>query len=99
MGCCLGVIALIFPRVALAVMWLSGYGGRAFDSVLWPVLGFLFMPYTTCAYAFAVNSLGGLQGWGLAAVIAGVLLDFGSHGGGARSGHSYYQRVRVHRYD
>jgi len=67
--------------------------------VLWPVLGFLFMPYTTCAYAFAVNSLGGLQGWGLAALIVGVLLDLGSHGGGASSGHSYYQRVRVHRYD
>ena len=31
MGCCLGVIALIFPRVALAVMWLGGYGGRVRD--------------------------------------------------------------------
>ncbi len=99
MGCCLGVIAVIFPRVALFVMWLSGYAGRAFDTVLWPILGFLFMPYTTCAYVFATNSLGGLQGWGLAALIVGVFLDIGSHGGGARSGRYQYQRLRVHRYD
>ncbi|HOD50705.1 MAG TPA: hypothetical protein PLM14_02085 [Candidatus Hydrogenedentes bacterium] len=99
MGCCLGVVALIFPRIALFVMWLSGYGGRAFDTILWPLLGFFFMPYTTCGYAFAANSLGGLKGWGLAALIVGVVLDVASHGGGARSGHHYYQRVRVHRHD
>jgi hypothetical protein len=89
----------MFPRLALIVMWLSGYGGRAFETILWPVLGFFFLPYTTCAYALAVNSLGGLEGWGLAALIIGVIFDFGSHGGGARSGHYHYQRVRVHRHD
>ncbi|MEA3365337.1 MAG: hypothetical protein U9Q79_06815 [Candidatus Hydrogenedentes bacterium] len=99
MGCCLGVLALIFPRVALFVMWLTGYGGRAFETILWPVLGFFFLPYTTCAYAFAVNSMGGLEGWGLAALIVGVLLDFGSHGGSAHSGHYYYHHAHVRRYD
>lgn len=99
MGCCLGIVAILFPRVALVVMGLSSYGGRAFDTLLWPVLGFVFMPYTTCAYAFALNSLQGLQGWGLAVLIAGVILDLGSHGGGAHSGRYHYQRVRVHRHD
>jgi len=94
MGCCLGVIAVAFPRIALFVMWLAGYGGQAFETRLWPVLGFFFLPYTTCAYAIAVNSLGGLTGWGLALLILGVVLDLGSHGGSA-SGGARYRRVRM----
>ncbi len=91
MGCCLGILGLTFPRVALLVMWLVGYGGRAFESVLWPILGFFFMPYTACAYAIAINERGELAGWGLALLILGVFFDLGSHGG---SGHSYSRRHR-----
>ena len=85
MTCCLVGVAALFPRLALIGMWLMGYGGRVFDTVLWPVLGFLFMPYTTCAYAIAVNQWGAVHGWGLALVIVGVFLDLGSHGGSASS--------------
>lgn len=84
--CCLGIIAVIFPRVALFGMWLTGYAGFAFDTVVWPVLGFFFMPYTTCAYAIAMNEIGELRGWGMALLIIGVFLDLGSHGGGASAG-------------
>ena len=94
MPCCLGIVALAFPRVALVAMWLTGYGGRAFETVLWPVLGFFFLPYTSCAYALAVNETGGIKGWGLAFVIIGVFFDLGSHGGSA-SGGAKYRRGRV----
>jgi hypothetical protein len=90
--CCLGIVAVMFPRLALVVMALTGYGARAFETVLWPVVGFLFMPYTTCAYAIAMNEFGGVQGWGLALMILGVILDLGSHGGGARSSSRYRHR-------
>ncbi len=94
MPCCLGCIAVAFPRLALFLMWFSGYGGRAFETALWPLLGFFVMPYTTCAYAIAMNEIGAVQGWGLAFVILGVLCDFGSHGGGAKAG-CRYRRVRI----
>lgn len=94
MPCCLMAIAAFFPRAALVIMWLTGYGGRAFDSMLWPLLGFVFMPFTTCGYAIGMNEAGGIEGWGLALVIVGVILDLGSHGGGAKTT-THYRRVRI----
>lgn len=93
MGCCLGIVALAFPRAALAIMWLVGYTATAFETYLWPLLGFIFLPYTTCAYAVAMNELGGTQGLGLVLVVVGVLLDLGTHGGSARSGGRYRRRA------
>ena len=93
MGCCLGILALVFPRATLAIMWLVGYTSTAFETYLWPLLGFIFLPYTTCAYAIAMNDLGGTQGLGLVLVVLGVLLDLGTHGGSARSGGRYRHRI------
>jgi hypothetical protein len=73
-------------------MWLLGYGERAFETILWPVLGFVFLPFTTCAYAIAQNEFGGPRGIGLVLLIIGVLLDFGSHGSGAKGYRSYTVR-------
>lgn len=60
MPCLIGALALIFPRLALAVVWLfgGGYLERAYEHWLFPVLGFLFLPLTTLAFAFGMNSLG-----------------------------------------
>ena len=93
MGCCLGILALVFPRATLVIMWLVMYTSTAFETYLWPLLGFIFMPYTTCAYAIAMNDLGGIQGLGLVLVVIGVLFDLGTHGGSARSGDRYRRRI------
>ncbi|HYF50311.1 MAG TPA: hypothetical protein VEJ63_12950 [Planctomycetota bacterium] len=80
--CCF-VLALVFaaPRLCLFFMWLfSGYIGRAYDSFIWPVLGFFFMPYTTLAYAVAWNEGGGLNGFWMAVFIFGILMDAGAFG-------------------
>ena len=86
MCCILVVLALVGPRLALALLWLfSDYLTRAFDTFLLPFLGFLFLPWTTIAFAVAQNSFGGLNGLGLVIVIVGFLADIGVIGGGARS--------------
>ena len=78
MGCLIALLGLITPRVVMVFLWLfTDYLSRAFHSFLWPTLGFVFLPTTTLAYAVAKNSMNGLQGWGLAVLILGVLLDFG----------------------
>ncbi len=92
MPCCLIIVAGMFPRFALFVMWPTGYGGRAFDSAAWPLLGFFFMPFTTCAYAIGMNENGGIQGWPLALLVIAVLMDAGSHGGGARRARVEYTK-------
>ncbi len=86
MPCLVGVIALVFPRLVLALIWFfSGYLGRAYETVLWPLLGFLFLPLTTLAYAFAINSNGSVEGIYLVVVVIAVLIDLGIIGGGRAS--------------
>lgn len=89
-----GLFALLFPRVVMFLVWLfgNGYLESALGSVLLLILGFLFLPLTSLAYAFAFHSLatGGhisLLGWGLVALAA--LADFGSIGG-----HRHYRSRR-----
>ena len=82
---CLGILlSLISPRLFVAVLFLfSNYLDRAYGSFIWPLLGFFFMPWTVLAYAFAINanhhSVSGIY---LVAVVAAVLVDLSSHGGG-----------------
>lgn len=54
---------LLGPRLAIFALFLSSdWLGRAYELNLWPFLGFLFLPWTTLAYAYAVNEGGGLEG-------------------------------------
>jgi len=83
--CVLILIALVGPRLTLFVLWLlTDYLSRAFDSFVLPFLGFLFLPWTTLAYAIAQNELGGVNGLGLVVVLIGLAIDVGLLGGGAR---------------
>lgn len=78
MPCLLGCLALSVPRFVLFVLWLfTDYTARAFESNLWFFLGFLFLPFTTLAYAWAKNTNGSVEGIYLAIVIFAVLVDLG----------------------
>jgi hypothetical protein len=85
-GCLLALVALITPRFVIVVLWLfSDYMTRAFDSWLWPTIGFFFLPMTTLAYAVAQNEFNGFGGIGLVILLVGFAIDVGLLGGGARS--------------
>ena len=82
----IGCLALTAPRVTfLLVVLFSNYIGRAYHSMLWPFLGFFFMPLTTLAYAWAINSHGSIDGGYLAVVVLAVLMDLGIIGGSAKN--------------
>lgn len=88
MPCLLAALALAFPRMVLVLVWLfSDYLGRAYDSMLWPLAGFIFLPLTTLAYAFAMNSnAGSVSGFYLVVVVLAVLIDLGMLGGSGKAG-------------
>lgn len=95
MGCLLALGALFFPRVILLLVWFfSDYLEAAYTTVLWPILGFFFMPLTTLAYAFAwhYGIQGEISGIGIAVIVMAALCDFGSLGGG---GHASRKRKIV----
>ena len=82
----IGCLALAAPRVTLVLVAVfSNYIGRAYHSALWPFVGFLFMPLTTLAYAWAINSHGSVDGGYLAVVVVAVLIDLGIIGGSAKN--------------
>jgi hypothetical protein len=81
-----GCLALATPRFAIVlVVLLSDYIGRAYETILWPLLGFFFMPLTTLAYAFAMNSNGSVDGMYMVVVVVAVLLDLGLVGAGSKT--------------
>ena len=72
------------PRFAIIVVVIfSDYIGRAYQTALWPLIGFLFMPLTTLAYAWAINSRGSVAGIHLVVVVLAAFIDLGLVGGSA----------------
>jgi hypothetical protein len=85
MPCLVLFLILLFPRVALALMWfVSTYLQRAFHGgLLLPLLGFLFLPLTTIVYAWEINSGMPTEGVNLLWLLLAVIIDLGGIGGGA----------------
>lgn len=65
------------PRIVLVALWISGYLERAYDTILWPLLGFVFLPLTTITYAWVINSHGQVDGLYTVGVTLAVLADLG----------------------
>jgi hypothetical protein len=85
MQCCIVILALGAPRVALFLVWLfSDYIGPAYDGLVLPVLGFVFAPLTTLAYAWSWHTYGGMEDLGTLVVVLALLMDLGVIGGASR---------------
>jgi hypothetical protein len=88
-GCLVVLVALVTPRFILFVLWLfTNYLNHAFASGWWGLLGFVFLPTTTIAYAVARNEFtatgGGLEAAGIVVIVLGVAIDLGLLGGSGR---------------
>lgn len=79
MGCLIILVLMGLPRLALLIMGIfTTYWSQAFDAYFWPILGWIFLPWTTLAYMIAVLNNGGVvSGAWVILVVFGVLLDLG----------------------
>ncbi|MEX2421692.1 MAG: hypothetical protein WD670_07735 [Actinomycetota bacterium] len=89
MGCLFAILAIITPRFVLFFLWLfSDYLNVAFSSGWIGLLGWLFLPTTTIAYAIAQNEFttagGGIEAAGIVVIVLGVAIDLGLLGGSGR---------------
>lgn len=90
MSCLVLILFVAFPRIALLLLFLfTHYLERAYHGLILPLVGFLFLPLTTLAYAWMANTGQPTTGVNLLILIIAVVVDLGGLGGGA-----YHQRSR-----
>jgi hypothetical protein len=83
MPCLFLILVLAFPRLGLLLLFFfTHYLDRAFNSILILILGFIFLPLTTLAYAWMINSHVAVQGVNLVFLVIAALIDLGALGGG-----------------
>ena len=83
-GCLFALGAAFFPRLAVLFIWLfTPLVNRAFTMVIWPILGIIFLPFTTLTYVLVYNPVVGVTGWGWFWVILGLVLDISSYSSSA----------------
>ena len=85
MGCCLlAAVGSFFPRMALLLMWIfTSYVDRAFTGILLPLVGLIFLPFTTIMFCLVYSpAAGGVVGANWIWVFLGLLLDIMSYTSG-----------------
>lgn len=86
-GCIVVFAALLSPRFAIFLVWLFDRDrmSAAFDSFWIPFLGFLFLPWTTLAWAACYAPVRGVTGFGWFVVIFAFCADLMTYAGGNRA--------------
>jgi hypothetical protein len=81
--CAILLAALLGPRAIDVVWWLldSERWSTTFSGPLVPILGILFLPWTTLAYVLVAQ--GGLTGLEFVVVVIGFFADLGTYGSSA----------------
>ncbi len=82
----LGIIALFAPRFVIFLLWFaSSWFTGVFETRLWPLLGFLFMPLTLLWYSVVANWFAGVWGWPhLLVLVIVIVADLGLTRGAAK---------------
>lgn len=88
MCCFFTVLVFLGPRFAgiiwwilQPVRWVGETNASAFNSIIWPILGLIFLPWSTLMYvAVAPGGIKGLLEWGF--LILAVVIDIGAYAGG-----------------
>jgi hypothetical protein len=90
MPCLVVIVLLAFPRIALVFLYLtSNYLQRAYHGLLIPLVGFIFLPLTTLAYAWMTNTHQAIAGINLIILVVAAVIDLGGLSGG-----EYHRRSR-----
>ena len=78
------ILVLLFPRVALAVLFFfSTYLDRPYhNNLIVLILGFIFLPLTTLVYAWMFNSGIPVAGINILYLLVAAILDLGLVGHG-----------------
>ena len=76
-GCFLALLAFFFPRIVVILLWIfSHWFEGVFDTVLWPILGFIFLPTTLLWYVTVQHWYGGEWSFiPIAGIVIALIID------------------------
>ncbi len=82
MCCFFTTLLLLGPRAAILIWWLINpvRWQATFDTFIWPLLGFIFLPWTTLMYVLVAP--GGVIGFDWVWIALAVVADIGMYVGG-----------------
>ena len=77
MPCLFAIFALATPRLLLVVLWfLTTWFRGLFDSLLWPILGFVFLPTSLLWYTAVQHWFGGQWTlWPIVGLVIALAID------------------------
>jgi hypothetical protein len=92
MCCIITSLFLLGPRAAALIWWLINplRFSAAFSSFIWPILGIIFLPWTTLMYLIVWSPVTGFYGLDWLWLGLGVLADIATYAGGG-----YGNRERI----
>lgn len=87
MPCLISLLLFVGPRVTVAALWLfTRWFDGVFESLFWPLMGFLLAPWTLLWYTAVMTFLGGEWNVVTIAVMGLAVLSDLSGKGAASSG-------------
>ncbi|HEX6965454.1 MAG TPA: hypothetical protein VF166_06620 [Gemmatimonadaceae bacterium] len=86
MPCFFVVLALLTPRLVVALLWfLSTWFQGMFSTILWPILGFIFLPTTLLWYSAVQHWFGGQWTlWPIVGLVIALAIDVSPASGRSR---------------
>jgi hypothetical protein len=86
MPCLFAVFALLTPRLLIVVLYIfTSWFTGIFQSLLWPLLGLIFLPTTLLWYTAVHHWFGGQWSlWPIVGVIVALMIDVSPAGGRKR---------------
>ena len=77
MPCFVAALALLTPRLAVALLWFfSRWFDGVFPSLVWPIVGFIFLPTTLLWYSAVHRWFGGVWTlWPAVGLVVALVID------------------------
>jgi hypothetical protein len=77
MPCLLTLLALLTPRLVIVLLWFfTAWFQGVFNTLLWPVLGFIFLPTTLLWYTAVQHWFGGVWSlWPVVGIVLALIID------------------------
>jgi len=81
MGCLFVLLAAFAPRLLVIFAWIARptYFDSVFDTFIFPLLGLIFLPFTTLIYLLLGAPPLGVHGWDWLWIALAVMLDLGHY--------------------